>query len=158
MAHIVQCVEQLCLGADRLECFQGRAMIFEPQVILAGHDLDSRFAAQPLTLFFLRTGLPGKLEGLVEVVQGKVGSAHSRVGQAKVAMVLAHGGHRFQLFTDLQRLLVIALGFAEMPARRVTSLGLATPPPRELARMLEGSAEEMAVELVRILREEEKAL
>jgi electron transfer flavoprotein beta subunit len=50
------------------------------------------------------------------------------------------------------------LGFAEMPARRVTSLGLATPPPRELARMLEGSAEEMAVELVRILREEEKAL
>ena len=50
------------------------------------------------------------------------------------------------------------LGFAEMPARRVATLGLATPPPRELARMLEGSAEEMAVELVRILREEEKSL
>lgn len=50
------------------------------------------------------------------------------------------------------------LGFAELPARRVTALGLATPPPRELARMLEGTAEEMATELVRILREEEKAL
>ena len=50
------------------------------------------------------------------------------------------------------------LGFAELPARRVTMLGLAPPPARELARMLEGSAEEMAVELVRILRQEERAL
>jgi len=50
------------------------------------------------------------------------------------------------------------LGFAELPTPRVTALGLAPPPPRELARMLEGSAEEMAAELVRILREEEKAL
>jgi electron transfer flavoprotein beta subunit len=50
------------------------------------------------------------------------------------------------------------IGFAEPPARRVESLGLATPPPRELARMIEGSAEEAATELIRILREEEKAL
>ena len=50
------------------------------------------------------------------------------------------------------------LGFAELPARRVIALGLVTPPARELARMLTGSAEEMAVELVRILRDEEKVL
>ena len=50
------------------------------------------------------------------------------------------------------------LGFAELPVRRVIDLGLATRPPRELARMLEGSVEDMVVELVRILRHEEKAL
>ncbi|NKB89877.1 MAG: electron transfer flavoprotein subunit beta [Acidobacteria bacterium] len=50
------------------------------------------------------------------------------------------------------------LGFDGAPARRVESLGLTIPPPRELARMLEGGAEETAAELVRILREEEKAL
>ena len=50
------------------------------------------------------------------------------------------------------------LGFAELPARRVEALGLATPPPRELARMIEGDAEAAATELIRILREEENAL
>lgn len=50
------------------------------------------------------------------------------------------------------------LGFEELPARRVESLGMATPPPRERARIIEGSAEEAAAELVRILRDEEKVL
>lgn len=50
------------------------------------------------------------------------------------------------------------LGFADLPARKVESLGLTPPPPRELARMIEGEPEEAAQELVRILREEENAL
>lgn len=50
------------------------------------------------------------------------------------------------------------LGFAELPAGRVESLGLATPPPRERARIIEGTPEEAAAELVRILRHEEKVL
>ena len=59
----------------------------------------------------------------------------------------------------VHRLLLCDIALPEdAPARRVESLGMATPPPRELARMLEGTPEEMAAELVRILREEEKAL
>lgn len=50
------------------------------------------------------------------------------------------------------------LGYAELPKRRVESLGLAPPPPREKARIIEGAPEEAAAELVRILREEEKVL
>lgn len=59
---------------------------------------------------------------------------------------------------ELTTLAPADLGMAELPAPRVESLGLATPPPRERARMLEGSATEVAAELVRILRQEEKVL
>lgn len=51
-----------------------------------------------------------------------------------------------------------ALGHAELPPRRVESLGLAVPPPRAGARILAGSSEQVAAELVRILRQEEKVL
>lgn len=50
------------------------------------------------------------------------------------------------------------LGFEELPEPRVESLGMAPPPPRARARIIEGSAEEAAAELVRILRQEEKVL
>lgn len=50
------------------------------------------------------------------------------------------------------------LGFATLPPARVESLGLTVPPPRERARIIEGSPEEAAAELVRILRQEEKVL
>ncbi len=50
------------------------------------------------------------------------------------------------------------LGHTELPMPRVELLGLFVPPLREQARMIEGTAQEAAVELVRILREEEKVL
>jgi len=43
-------------------------------------------------------------------------------------------------------------------APRVESRDLSVPPPRERAHMIEGSSEEAAAELVRILRNEEKVL
>lgn len=59
---------------------------------------------------------------------------------------------------ELATVTAAELGFAELPAPRVETLELTVPPPRERARIIEGSAEEAAVELVRILRDEEKVL
>ena len=50
------------------------------------------------------------------------------------------------------------LGFEQLPARRVETLALLPPPPRERARIIEGTPEQAAAELVRILREQEKVL
>jgi len=59
---------------------------------------------------------------------------------------------------ELTTLTPADLGMETLPAPRVENLGLAAPPPRERARMLEGSAGDVAAELIRILRQEEKVL
>ncbi len=59
---------------------------------------------------------------------------------------------------ELNTLTPAELGFEQLPAPRVETLSLQPPPPRERARLVEGSAEQAAVELVRILRQEEKVL
>jgi electron transfer flavoprotein beta subunit len=50
------------------------------------------------------------------------------------------------------------LGFDGLPAARVDTVDLSYPPPREMARMLEGGPDEMVAELLQLLREEEKVL
>jgi electron transfer flavoprotein beta subunit len=50
------------------------------------------------------------------------------------------------------------LGFDAPLSARVETVELAYPPPREMARMLEGGPDEMVAELIRLLREEEKVL
>jgi electron transfer flavoprotein beta subunit len=50
------------------------------------------------------------------------------------------------------------LGFDAAPTARVDTVELSYPPPREMAKMLEGGPDEMVAELLRLLREEEKVL
>ena len=50
------------------------------------------------------------------------------------------------------------LGFEQLPAARVETVELSYPPPRQMAKMLEGGPDEMVAELLRLLREEEKVL
>ena len=50
------------------------------------------------------------------------------------------------------------LGFEQLPAARVETDEMSYPPPREMAKMLEGGPDETVAELLRLLREEEKVL
>ena len=50
------------------------------------------------------------------------------------------------------------LGFTDLPRRRVESLGLALPPPRQGARIIDGSVDHVVDELLQLLGSEEKVL
>ena len=119
------------------------------------------------TTLVVRTSAPA--DGSMQVRRELEGGEHATVEIQLPAVLTIQSGINEPRYPSLKGIMAAKrkelvektpadLGFAELPARRVIALGLVTPPARELARMLTGSAEEMAVELVRILRDEEKVL
>ena len=117
----------------------------------------------------LVVGTSAPADGAMQVRRELEGGEHAMVQVQLPAVLTIQSGINEPRYPSLKGIMAAKrkelavktpadLGFAELPAPRVQALGLAKPPARELARMIEGTAEEAAVELVRILRQEEKAL
>jgi electron transfer flavoprotein beta subunit len=117
----------------------------------------------------LVVGTAAPVDGAMQVRRELEGGEHATVEIQMPAVLTIQSGINEPRYPSLKGIMAAKrkelavkspedIGFATLPEARVVALGMATPPARELARMIEGSAEEAATELIRILREEEKAL
>jgi electron transfer flavoprotein beta subunit len=123
--------------------------------------------AMPSATLVIETSVP--VDGRMQIRRELEGGAFARMEIDVPAVLTIQSGLNEPRYPSLKGIMAAKrkelttvtpgdLGHAELPALRVESLGLSTPPARERARMLEGGAEAAVAELVRILRQEEKVL
>lgn len=150
----------------------------EPDLVLCGVESDDLGGSQVGIMLAeklgfasacMTIGIEGFDEGKVRVRKELEGGAYMVVDVDLPAVLAIQTGINEPRYPSLKGIMAAKrkelsvqslpeLGFDGAPAPKVETVALEPPPPRERARMLEGDAEEVVDELLRILSEEEKVL